>query len=99
MSEEWSEWFQHDGKGCPCVGQYVHVRFDVRSHVEGTRSMRLVSDGWEAVGIPQGGPSWHSDAAIECHIIRYRIRRPKGMAILEQLLAGIPAPVAPEVVE
>ena len=31
---EWTEWVQHDGKGCPCVGQMVE---DVRLAVNGRR--------------------------------------------------------------
>ena len=24
MTEEWGPWVEHDGKGCPCFGEYVN---------------------------------------------------------------------------
>ena len=93
--EEWGPWIEHDGKGCPCVGQVVQVATVVNLLGEEKTHPAMTA---------MGGPSWHW--AKTClppnvwqHIIRYRIRRPKGMAILENLIADLPAPVAPEVVE
>lgn len=95
---EWGPWIEHDGKGCPCVGQYVHI---VRR--DGREAFAVAGSQCHAAGVlPNGGPSawlwaewpgYQSDSVI----IRYRIRRPKGMAILEQLLADLPAPVGPKV--
>ena len=31
------------------------------------------------------------------HIVLYRVRKPRGLAILENLIADIPAPVGPKV--
>ena len=27
MSEQWGPWIEHDGKGCPCLGQWVKAVF------------------------------------------------------------------------
>lgn len=88
---DWGPWLVHDGKGCPCVGQYVQVRF---------------VDGDEAVGPAgiDGGACWiwsslelggwhHVERGFAMHIVEFRIRRPKGMAILNAILADLPAPV------
>ena len=52
-----------------------------------------------------GGRSWNWDfwrRRAECgrlisRIVRYRIRRPRGLIILENLIADRPAPVTPKV--
>lgn len=83
--EEWTEWFQHDGKGCPCVGKMVQVE------VHGSRTGRIWFEEGRAGS--NGGHSWNwTNKSICILIIRYRIRRPKGMAILHQILADLPAP-------
>jgi len=93
MSDDWGPWIEHDGNGCPCVGEWVHVLFDHKSLREASSTMTLIADGWEAVGTPFGGASWYSTKSIACHVIRYRIRRPRGMAILNAILTNLPAPV------
>ena len=95
QQEEWTEWFQHDGKGCPCVGQYVHIVY-----IAGP-DLRAIADG---------GPSWTYGDANDRRtwsrngkgndgrfrpIIRYRIRKPRALLDLIQLIADLPAPVAP----
>lgn len=78
MTEEWGPWIEHDGQGCPCVGQFVHI---------------VYVDGVELKARATGGASWnHVSYAIQ--ISRYRIRKPKGLTILEQLLADLPEPLS-----
>jgi hypothetical protein len=75
MSEEWGPWIDHDGRGCPCVGEYAE---------------RIHSTGYVVIGIIRfGGHSWHWRAGYT-RVIRYRIRKPKGMVILESLIADLP---------
>jgi hypothetical protein len=59
---------------------------------------------FEAAACIRGGFSWDwqwSEKMIPGHnmfatrIIRYRIRTPKGLTILESILADLPAPVLP----
>lgn len=100
----WSEWFSHDGNGPPVGidGHFIGVEFRCGHVWEGVY-------GADHGKTDKGAPVAYGDGRKSSwrwgtyhpkwDAIRYRIRRPKGMAILEQLLADIPAPVAPEVVE
>ena len=88
MSEEWGQWIEHDGNGCPCVGMWVQAQFrNVRAHF----SHGNFSGGvWE--GRAKGITNWTwPDPRGE--VIRYRIRKPRGLTILENLIADLPAPV------
>lgn len=91
MSEEWGPWIEHDGKGCPCVGQYVHTQqCDGRSvfGLAGTSRARAVS-----LGMSPGG-SWDWANKARCFVvIRYRIRKPKGLAMLERVARDVTAPI------
>lgn len=90
MSEDWGPWIEHDGRGCPCVGRMVEfVVLDL--------SGREIT----GIGIANGdsGSSWFwrrlffrrlcVDPDV-LPIIRYRIRKPRGMVVLETLLADLP---------
>jgi hypothetical protein len=74
MDGEWSEWIEHDGKGCPVWGRPVQV----------------VNEGWPGVwsGIAgsAGGRSWFWE---ECRarVLRYRYRKPAGLLLLERIAA------------
>lgn len=60
---EWSEWIEHDGKGCPVLGQVVQMVFASLDVIEG-------------VAGAQGGLSWdwrNSDWVDV--ILRYRYRQ------------------------
>lgn len=96
MSDEadWGPWIEHDGRGCPCVGRYVGVESEWHGG-------RITYD--EGCAGSSGGFSWdwqwfkkpvpgHGGCSAT-RIISYRIRRPKGMAILNAILADLPAPV------
>ncbi len=91
---DFGPWVQHDGKGCPCVGQIVHLVYEGPVVFwNGVSEYTLVSDR-EVVCIAHGGNSWFWETDAN-RIIRYRIRRPKGMAILNAILADLPAPTQP----
>ena len=93
MMEEWGPWI--DGSIPPPVGSYVQMDcIDLKGRGDMTQECVVMGFEGEHVVISPTMPvhrCWQVD--------QYRIRRPKGMAILEQLLADIPAPVAPEVVK
>lgn len=77
MSEEWGPWIEHDGKGCPCVGMYAE---------------RIHDRGDVVIGVVlRGGRSWEWAPGFT-RVIRYRIRKPRGLTILENLIADLPAP-------
>ena len=96
--EEWTEWFEWRGGNCPVSPRdWAHLIFDDEDEFIGTNE----GGGMSACGftVAAGGDSgWTWTEAYElgrggdARIIRYRIRRPKGMSILHQILADLPAP-------
>ena len=90
---EWGPWIEHDGKGCPCVGQYVQAErttFKIDECIAGADAIRdygsanVCGSAWVWIKHPDLNNDW---------FIRYRIRKPLGMVILEAILADLPAPV------
>ena len=78
MSEEWGPWIEHDGKGCPCVGQYAHWVYDRPALCEKNPRAILQPGGMTCVGYASGGKSWFWDPAMR-RVIRYRIRKPRAL--------------------
>ncbi len=80
---EWGPWIDHDGKGCPCVGSYVHV---------------IYADDVDDFCIAFGGGSWTYGYAYDYNtwldgsepIIRYRIRKPSAMKLLQSIVENQP---------
>jgi len=82
---EWGPWIEHDGRVCPCGGEYVHAIHEF--------SYGLLKDDFGISGI-HGGKSWDwSNHPEYSKIIRYRIRKPKGLTILEGILENLPKEV------
>ena len=79
MTDEWGPWIEHDGKGCPCVGEYVLCEYQ-----NGKTWPPCIATGsieaWDHSYMP----------FVYLKVIRYRIRKPRGMVILENLLADMP---------
>lgn len=77
MSEEWGPWTDHDGSGCPCVGQRVRVIVDtdVRASL-GRNDSRISFFEWETIAEPGHGWDWTPGYV---HIVRYRLWRPKAL--------------------
>ena len=91
MDEQWGPWIEHDGKGCPVKGQYVttesydgavleHIAHGVLEGPDGPDP--VVVDGWYWKDCETWGE-------LGWRIIRYRIRKPKGLTILEGLLEDL----------
>ena len=82
--EEWGPWIEHGGGPNPAPGQMVAVEF---------------RPGWQTAFRVPGGKnpdcdhseiwSWYHDGELD-DIIRYRIRKPRGLTILEELLTNLP---------
>ena len=87
MGEEWGPWVEHDGKGCPCVGRYVQTVFDCRSRRDANPNVKLINGGFGSEGFAAGGVSWYY-GACGVNIIRYRIRKPRGMTVLQEIVAN-----------
>lgn len=89
--EEWGPWIEHDGLSCPVMpGQICHV---------------VNADGGDEIGTPETDLNacppgcstnwiWATLDAWqwEWRIVRYRIRKPRGLQILETLLNDLPEP-------
>jgi len=79
--DEWGPWIDHDGASCPCVGMTVRVvAANGRDEIGFVtiRAAQAYTSMWIWSSIP---PHWWGH-----RVIRYRIRKPRGMAILEQAL-------------
>lgn len=76
----WTDWINHDGKGCPCVGWWVEV------------VNYGISDTWIGIAGSGGGKSWYWSTHYT-PVIRYRVRKPKGAEMLERLVQDMPEPV------
>jgi hypothetical protein len=80
---EWGPWIEHGGRKCPVA--------------PGTVCNLVWLDGVETVDVVRGGSSWmwrslSHDGWVDdsIPIIRYRIRKPRGMTILKSLLENLP---------
>jgi len=104
MAEEWGPWIEHDGNGCPCVGQYVRTRLAdglEAEHIAGG----FIYNTFTGAILPRDTASTDLWVWKECllhskwsnRVIAYRIKKPRGLIILENLIADLPAPVMPKV--
>lgn len=105
MDEEWGPWIDHDGKSCPW-GQVVRV------------VLRNLTVDWERgplIAGSMGGQSWfwddpscidtwstNKEGKKSIPVVRYQIKKPKGLSLLEEILAEVkdtatPKEVAPRV--
>lgn len=80
MVEEWSEWFEHDGsERCPfSLGDRVQTY--------GGYGGRFEYDEWTVDAFAMGITGYR-------FIIRYRIRKPRGLTILQDLIEQMPETV------
>ena len=94
--EEWTEWQLHDGNGCPCVGKYTQWELDGAHEYVGLtdkNGFKMVAPGI-IEGVANVGAAW-SWLPNVVPVIRYRLKKPRALLDLIQLIADIPAPVAP----
>jgi len=87
MSDEWGPWIEHDGKGCPCLGMWAQTERYGKNFVHFSTDGRILEPAnwdWSRFGerLPCG--------TVVSKILRYRIRKPRGLTILESLLADLP---------
>ncbi len=87
MSEEiWGPWIEHDGKGCPCRGQIVQVFY---RNGESSTPFRALTKGPSFLIGHSATDRWVW-LPKPTDVIRYRIRKPRGLTILEELLVNLP---------
>jgi hypothetical protein len=106
MSDEWGPWIEHDGKSHPHVGMYVEVEYLRECNfITGATSLgirgrfREVIVHEKSVSFIYGNVHDESTWSLTARgtkavpIIRYRIRKPRGMSILEEILTNLPTEV------
>jgi hypothetical protein len=85
MSDEWGPWIEHSGRGYPVPpGTTVEA-------IERSGRREIVTVRWAF----RSYNAWDWKTCPDCadqHVIRYRIRKPRGLTILQNLLAELPAP-------
>lgn len=91
--EEFGPWIEHDGGPRPVpAGTICHLVFADR------RTMQPIFEligpvGRLTQGDPGTGSSWLSTAKDHRpFILRYRVKKPRGLTILEGLLENLPTP-------
>ena len=81
--EEWGPWIEHDDTGMPSgVGPKTRVMIRMKSDGAELGPFFAAEGDWCFPGDPVGA---------------YRIRKPKGLTMLEDLIAEIDAPATPRV--
>jgi len=80
---EWGPWIEHDGTDCPlCAGEYIMAQGTSGKIVEGTIGNPSNSCGW----------NWNGPRLPMGYVILYRIRRPRALQDLIDLVESLPAP-------
>lgn len=95
---EWGPWIEHDGKGHPLKnGQVYNAVFADLDEFTAVRGANVPLRTKYGVEIFDGGegsyePSWTWEYRYE-RVIRYRVRKPLGLTMLESLLENLPEEV------
>lgn len=90
---EWSDWIDHDGKGCPLpVGVIVEGRYEwkVGHFVQEVHPIPKQTPSWDWRN--WGRPYSATDPRLVMALRRYRIRRPRAVEDLARLAADPYAP-------
>jgi len=86
---EWGPWIEHDGRGCQVEGQYVDLETFGGVRWEGIAGSECRAAGYspnDPIGSAWIWPFLPPPGKVD----RYRVRRPRGLTILEGLLADLP---------
>ena len=85
---EWGPWIEHRGDGCPVVGRVVEVVFRY-----GGREGPFIAGKGGGPDHLRGHPltdNWvHLPKPTD--VMQYRLRRPRGMEVLDRILAEVDA--------
>ena len=86
MSDEWGPWIEHDGKGCPVPnGTIIHAIDMGRGGDLGEHVVAVV-----AADLPESSWTMADEFGRYRKCIRYRVRKPLGLSILEGCLESLP---------
>lgn len=92
----WTDWQQHDGKGCPCVGWWAEWMWDNGMKREGFPMSQYVNSETGVRVDPTFFPvpnTWDFSTHPKHRTVRYRVRKPKGAEMLERLVQDVHEPV------
>lgn len=102
-SEEWTDWIEHDGMGCPCVGKWVERVFSDGETDQGIAGSECLCSGVDPIG-KQSAWFWYFGDPFVWYdgtfarpdpngfIIRYRIRKPRALRQLIEMVESLPEP-------
>ena len=92
---EWGPWIEHDGKGCPVPdGTLVNAVWDDEDEsyfVQGENKWFETKQGGKCNGY--GNSGWiieETNTPYDAMIIRYRIRKPRAMKLLQSIAENPP---------
>lgn len=88
---EWGPWVEHDGKGCPCVGQYVMVKGKGCSCNPIDVAIAEDTIDWRE-GIFPAYCTQCKDLGFRGQVGWYRIRKPRALIELRQMVENLPSP-------
>lgn len=112
-ASEWGPWVWHDGNGCPSdlVGKFVHVWFepDASSPLDDGMPHELIGiltpllascASWEGTTYFGRGcvASWNGESGGMKFVTRYRVRKPRALIEMIEMIEALPVP-SPERVE
>ena len=89
---EWGPWIEHDGMRRPVKDAFIEIEFRCGDiwvgHLGGADEVRT-SGGVVARPETDESSSWvWGTHAPKWDVIRYRIRKPRGMAVLQEVVAS-----------
>ena len=104
MADEWGPWIEHLGDGCPAslVGKTVECEYtnEDGTQITGYRVADPLNEllascaSWHANRYMNSGNDgrWEDWSGPMEYVIRYRIRKPRGMEVLQEILTDLPQP-------
>jgi len=88
MGETWGPWIQHDGGGCPVpAGTIVEVVCEDRFGFLHSQVGRTDGDSYSSW-------DWRHFPELK-KIVRYREKKPKGLALLQEIARVVDGPKTP----
>lgn len=93
--EEWGPWIIHDQSGCPVpTGTIVEVDISVPPPLDGSGKyvtcVGVEWHGWDRMDMYSR--QIQTNMGITVGVIKYRIRKPRGMVMIDEILNGIREP-------
>lgn len=85
MKDEWGPWIEHDGKPCPCLGEWVRCEMETNPGKFVVLEARAGSMGAWSWDWKWWGKFPPGERERTARVLRYRIRKPRGLVILREV--------------